>query len=92
MLKAGCSAFNILISNDINIFSYFRQSTAYEDHNLKVVGSNPTPATKYYNKIKYLESESNTRVLQARIHINATSTFDEAVGKTARNQRCRILI
>jgi len=30
--------------------------------------------------------------LQARIHINATSTMEEAAEKNARNQRCRILI
>ncbi len=46
MLKEGTVAFNILISNDINMISYFHQSSAYEAHNLKAVGSNPTPATK----------------------------------------------
>ncbi len=46
MLKAGRHTFNILISKDINMTVYFHQSTAYEAHNLKVVGSNPTPATK----------------------------------------------
>jgi len=56
MLKAACNAFNILISNDINMFSYFHQSTAYEAHNLKVVGSNPTPATKLIHRLHILTS------------------------------------
>ena len=36
---------NILLDNYKNIPNNFRQSAAFEAHNLKVVGSNPTPAT-----------------------------------------------
>jgi hypothetical protein len=43
-------------------------------HNLKVVGSNPTPATKSPSNIKDFNPEQNTGDMQARVYINATST------------------
>ncbi len=46
MLEGPCARNNILLYMGINILINFRQSTACEAHNLKVVGSNPTPATK----------------------------------------------
>ena len=47
-------------------------------HNLKVVGSNPTPATKLLNDIKRLEPDLNSRVFACAILVNALSTFDES--------------
>ena len=47
-------------------------------HNLKVVGSNPTPATKLFCKIRYIEPDLNSRVFACAILVNALSTFDES--------------
>ena len=34
-----------------------------QSHNLKVVGSNPTPATNLFNKINYLHAPQRLRFL-----------------------------
>ena len=47
-------------------------------HNLKVVGSNPTPATKIIHNIKRLKPDLISRAFAFAKHINATSTFDES--------------
>ena len=52
---------------------------ARQAHNLKVVGSNPTPATKKRNDNKLLESDKNTCVWPARKRVNAESTFCKSV-------------
>ena len=52
-------------------------------HNLKVVGSNPTPATKNPRKIKCLEPDLISRVLVCAILVNAWSTFEESPHKGA---------
>ena len=43
-------------------------------HNLKAVGSNPTPATKSCNNIKGFNPERNAGDISQRVYINATST------------------
>ena len=40
-------------------FDYILQ--ARQAHNLKVVGSNPTPATNLFNKINYLQAPQRLR-------------------------------
>ena len=47
-------------------------------HNLKVVGSNPTPATKFFRNNRYLETDLISRDFCVPILVNALSTFDEA--------------
>ena len=49
-------------------------------HNLKVVGSNPTPATKNLSKIKDFKAERNARLLALALYINTTSTPDTKTG------------
>ena len=51
---------------------------ARQAHNLKVVGSNPTPATNSLNDIRCLEPDLNSRVFACPKQLNATSTFDES--------------
>ena len=51
---------------------------ARQAHNLKVVGSNPTPATKKPRLIKDFKAENNARLLSFQILVNAWSTFYEA--------------
>ena len=44
-------------------FIYWQNSAENSQaHNLKVVGSNPTPATNYINKINDLDAPSKTSV------------------------------
>ena len=47
-------------------------------HNLKVIGSNPIPATKFSSLIKDFKAEHNTRLLSFQILVNTWSTFIEA--------------
>ena len=47
---------------------------ARQAHNLKVVGSNPTPATKLLHVIKRLKPDLISRVFAFLVYINATST------------------
>ncbi len=51
---------------------------ARQAHNLKVVGSNPTPATKLLNNIKCLKPDLISRAFACAILVNALSTFDES--------------
>ena len=51
---------------------------ARQAHNLKVVGSNPTPATKLPHDIKRLNPDLISRAFACPVYINATSTFDES--------------
>ena len=48
---------------------------ARQAHNLKAAGSNPAPATKKLQYIRYLEPDLNSRVLCVAFHVNAMSTF-----------------
>jgi hypothetical protein len=50
-------------------------------HNLKVVGSNPTPATKLLHNIKRLKPDLISRAFAFVFHLNATSTFGESSRK-----------
>ena len=43
-------------------------------HNLKAAGSNPAPATKSRNDIRWLEPDVNRRAFGVPVYINATST------------------
>lgn len=54
--------------------------TSASAHNLKVVGSNPTPATKKLPDIKCLDADRNSQASQSPLYINATSTFAKAGG------------
>ena len=55
---------------------------ARQAHNLKVVGSNPTPATKIIpNNTKALGLASRGAFCFCAFHVNATSTFDESRNK-----------
>jgi hypothetical protein len=47
-------------------------------HNLKVVSSNPTSATKITKYINTLKADKNTCVWPAQKRVNAESTFDES--------------
>ena len=47
---------------------------ARQAHNLKVVGSNPTPATKISNTIKDFKAEHNARLYSFQILVNTWST------------------
>ena len=47
-------------NRNLNIPSFLGQKC--QAHNLKVVGSNPTPATNYINKINDLDVPSKTSV------------------------------
>ena len=51
---------------------------ARQAHNLKVTGSNPVPATKFYSLIKDFKAEQNARLLSFQILVNAWSTFCES--------------
>lgn len=42
--------------------------------------ANPVPATKKSPKIKRLDADRSCRESQARLYINATSTFEETHG------------
>lgn len=55
-------------------------------HNLKVVGSNPTPATKNTSLIKDFNAEHNARLYSFRILVNTWSTFYEAPFNGADNR------
>ena len=48
---------------------------ARQAHNLKVTGSNPVPATKIQNDIKYIEPDMNSRVLSFAFLVNTWSTL-----------------
>jgi hypothetical protein len=56
-------------------------------HNLKVVGSNPTPATKILNTIKDFKAEHNARLSSLQFLVNTWSTFYEAPIDGADNRR-----
>ena len=46
----------------INLYIQPKMGEKCQAHNLKVVGSNPTPATNYINKINDLDVPSKTSV------------------------------
>ena len=46
----------------INLYIQPKMEQKCQAHNLKVVGSNPTPATNYINKINDLDVPSKTSV------------------------------
>ena len=56
-------------------------------HNLKVVGSNPTPATKIIRLIKDFKAELNARLSSLQILVNTWSTFYEPPIEGADNRR-----
>ena len=58
----------------INPVAGWSSPVARQAHNLKVVGSNPTPATKNLSVIKDFKAEHNARLLSFAVYINATST------------------
>lgn len=49
--------------NTANLYIQPKMEQKCQAHNLKVIGSNPTPATNYLNKIKRTSRTSNLRVL-----------------------------
>jgi len=55
----------------------YRLSPAIQAHNLKVVSSNPTPATKSNKHIKRLEPYLISRAFGVPVYINATSTPEQ---------------
>ena len=46
-----------------NLYIQPKMGGKCQAHNLKVVGSNPTPATNYLNKINYLQAPQELRFL-----------------------------
>src|SRR4030081_1256753 len=46
---------------------------ARQAHNLKVVGSNPTPATKLFNKFNLLKEAPEAQASFGRFHVRAVS-------------------
>ena len=47
----------------INLYIQPKKEQKCQAHNLKVVGSNPTPATNYMNKINHLDHAQRLRFL-----------------------------
>ena len=47
----------------INLYIQHKKVEKCQAHNLKVVGSNPTPATNYINKINDLDHPQRLRFL-----------------------------
>ena len=69
---------NIAVTKRISaIGAGWSSPVARQAHNLKVVGSNPTPATKYTRLIKDFKAEHNARFLSFQILVNTWSTFYE---------------
>jgi hypothetical protein len=46
-----------------NLYIQPKMGGKYQAHNLKVVGSNPTPATNLFNKINNLQAPQRLRFL-----------------------------